>query len=927
MKINVPKVSTFIVLPFLLLAFVLVPAKTFAAVDTCTWTGTTNSNTNNAGNWTGCDNGNLPEVGDSLMFPSTATNKTVSVNGALDVHTATFSGGVGGYSLTSTGSPFLIRSSFVLGSSVNTINAPITFDGAGSRLISSQATGNSFTGNILLTGVSTMNVDVTVGNTLTFSGGIISGSVSNFLIGNGGTGTVELNGANTFLTTNNVFPNITVRCGNATCFGNPTNGIILSDAGIIDLTSAVTLANQIETIVYTAGPMPALRFSAAGTFSGQLTITDSTNISVGTSTTGTLSGNIIIASGQTAIFTGMDDPAFERIIQNGGVVSGDGSIRVSGVRLELQGTNTYTGVTTVNTGGFIQNYNSTGLGTTAGATIIESGGAMFGLGTITVAENITISGNGATGWRLGALGSDSLGQTYTGIITLAGDTVFITPSSGQEIAINGAITGTGNLEMRGLPGSGRYSFRGSDANTYVGATTVQGVVLTLNKSGSAIAVPGNLNVIAVPLSSAKVFVIDSSTNNIFDSSVVTLTNSGVRSAEIESYSNQEIVGAINGNGHIESDGGSYGITVGGGNTSGAFSGTFDNENGSILKVGTGTWDLTGATFSGGPSNPFTIQINGGSVIWNAELVGMPVTVNNTATLRGTGTAGATTINSGGNINVGTSPGCMTLASLTMNAGSIFTQEIAGATACTGYDQTTVGGAAALNGTLTPIVTIPTVAGNVLTIITAGSVTGIFTGLADSATFVANSRTYRINYTATTVTLTDVTPAPVFSGGGGSYSMGGCRDVLATNYERYATFQSGTCLYARGVNPTTAAVTSTATATSTVISTAASSTPVVTSGNGSSVIELFNTNLRFRASGNDVKRLQQFLNAQGFVVSKTGVGSVGNESTYFGIGTRAALVKFQEKYTAEILTPNGLAKGSGLFFTSTRAQVNKILRGN
>jgi len=259
----------------------------------------------------------------------------------------------------------------------------------------------------------------------------------------------------------------------------------------------------------------------------------------------------------------------------------------------------------------------------------------------------------------------------------------------------------------------------------------------------------------------------------------------------------------------------------------------------------------------------------------------------------------------------------------MNAGSIFTQEIAGATACTGYDQTTVVGAVALNGTLTPIVTMPTVAGNVLTIITAGSVTGIFTGLADNATFVANGRTYRINYTATTVTLTDVTPIIVSGGGGGgggSYSMGGCRDVLATNYERYATFQSGTCLYASGVTST-----STTSTTNVIIPSTTTSVPAVTSGNGSLVIELFNTNLRLRSSGNDVKRLQQFLNAQGFTVSKVGIGSIGKESTFFGLATRAAVMKFQEKYTAEILTPNGLTKGSGSFLTSTRAQANKMLQ--
>ena len=47
-----------------------------AAADTCTWTGTASSNWNNAGNWTGCDNGNLPENSDSLYFPAIAATKS-----------------------------------------------------------------------------------------------------------------------------------------------------------------------------------------------------------------------------------------------------------------------------------------------------------------------------------------------------------------------------------------------------------------------------------------------------------------------------------------------------------------------------------------------------------------------------------------------------------------------------------------------------------------------------------------------------------------------------------------------------------------------------------------------------------------------------------------------------------------------------------
>lgn len=924
MKINFFKVSATSALPFVLLAIVLIPANTFAAVDTCTWTGAANSNTNNVANWTGCDNGNLPEVGDSLIFPSTATNKTVSVNANIDVDTVTFNGaGAGNYSFTDNGSSFFIRNSFLLETSGNTIGSSINFSGAGSRSITSEAVGNSFTSNVLLSGgLGTMNINVASGATLVFTTGTISGFTSNLLVGNNATGIVEFNGANTFTVTNPIYiNNVIVRCENTTCLGNVANVVEIADEAILRMVSAVTFANPISSASYVTG-IPRIQLFAAATLSGILTLNHDTFISVDTGISATLSGNIVIASGKKLNFLGQGDPAFERIIQNGGIVSGDGGLTVKDVRLELHGANTYTGTVTVNAGGVIQNYNATGLGTTANATIIENGGAMFGLGNITIAENINIVGNGATGWRLGALGSDSLGQIYTGSIFLSGNTMFITPPGGSQIAIQGPISQTGDIEIRGIPGSGNYLFSGATSNTYIGTTTVRGVVLTLDKTGSAVAIPGNLNVIAVALSEARVNIISASTNNIADTSVVSLTNSGSNEAVLAISNFPEDVGMVTGNGRIESDGPGFSLGIGVTNASGIFSGIFDNEDGTIIKQGTGTWDLTGATFPGGPSNPFVIQINAGTVLWNSALTGMPASVLSGGTLKGTGIAGQVDVNSGGTINVGTSPGCMTVSLLNMLAGSIFAQEIAGATACTGYDQVTVTGAAVLNGTLTPVIITPTVTGNVLTIINAGSISGTFTGLAENATLVANGRTYRINYTATTVTLTDVTPAPVFSGGGGSYNLGGCRDALAINYERYATFQSGTCLYAAGVTPT---ATSTATTTSITVATTATSTPIITGGNGSSVIELFNTNLRLRSIGKDVKRLQQFLNSQGFTIAKTGVGSAGQESEYFGIGTRAALIKFQEKYTAEILTPNGLTKGSGLFFTSTRAQANKLLQ--
>ncbi len=84
----------------------------------------------------------------------------------------------------------------------------------------------------------------------------------------------------------------------------------------------------------------------------------------------------------------------------------------------------------------------------------------------------------------------------------------------------------------------------------------------------------------------------------------------------------------------------------------------------------------------------------------------------------------------------------------------------------------------------------------------------------------------------------------------------------------------------------------------------------------------NNNLSFGMSNNDdVRCLQEFFKGQGSTVYPEGL-ITGN----FGILTRQAVIRFQEKYKAEILTPLGLASGTGFVGPATRAKINQILNG-
>lgn len=78
---------------------------------------------------------------------------------------------------------------------------------------------------------------------------------------------------------------------------------------------------------------------------------------------------------------------------------------------------------------------------------------------------------------------------------------------------------------------------------------------------------------------------------------------------------------------------------------------------------------------------------------------------------------------------------------------------------------------------------------------------------------------------------------------------------------------------------------------------------------------FSRSLTTGMTGSDVKDLQVFLNGRGYVVASSGAGSVGNESTYFGALTKAAVAKFQ--------AANAISPAVGYFGPVTRAKVNSM----
>jgi len=98
-----------------------------------------------------------------------------------------------------------------------------------------------------------------------------------------------------------------------------------------------------------------------------------------------------------------------------------------------------------------------------------------------------------------------------------------------------------------------------------------------------------------------------------------------------------------------------------------------------------------------------------------------------------------------------------------------------------------------------------------------------------------------------------------------------------------------------------------------------------------LLSQFSTPLAFSRSldrgmrGSDVRLLQQVLNFLGFNIAETGVGSVGQETDFFGQLTYNAVLKFQQTYANDILAPLALSVPTGFVGPSTIAHLKNSFK--
>lgn len=325
----------------------------------------------------------------------------------------------------------------------------------GAGAIRSIAGTNTLTGNLYLTGDTT--VGVTAG-TLTASG-ILSGGHD---LVKAGDGTLVLAGsANTYTGTTTLRNGTLTVIANAPATGNGSLGssssaVQIGDAG----TSAGALAFQIGSAT---GGVSVDRPIAVNNFGGTVTLAG-TN----TSGTNTFGGDIALAKNITASAAAGGTVAFNGAVSGvGGVTSNSASTGT----VVLAGDNTYGGTTTVS-GGTLVAAHDHALGSSGNGTVVNAGATLGLQGGISIAnESVTVTGSASP--TVAALSNRSDTNSLTGPVTITGainDRAIISSTAGTLIL--GPIGQTGGA--KGITTSGAGNIVLSGANTFSGPLVLNG---------------------------------------------------------------------------------------------------------------------------------------------------------------------------------------------------------------------------------------------------------------------------------------------------------------------------------------------------------------------------------------------------------------------------------------------------------------------
>ena len=598
---------------------------------------------------------NLVESGSGTQILSGSnsyTGSTTISSGTLQIGNGTDAGSIASTSAISiSNSGSLV---YNVGTGVRTLGAAIS--GSGSFILNNI---NSLTlnSNSNFAGTTTLNSGTLAfaqSGTTTFSGPLSGTSAIN----QNGTGLTIFSGSNTGYT-----------------------GAITISSGTLKSAKAVSLVNMSSITMSNSGSMLAVNYGGANDYTqsslttllGKTTFNsttsalgiDTTNLSgtissilsmpagltkLGANTliltgTHTYTGATTISSGTLQLGDGTTNgaiPSSSAIVDNGALyysmaasttgtcsnlISGTGSLILSAGNnlstLILTGSNSYTGVTMLNSGVLVLANNNAVAGTTGTISVVNN--AELGLsGSITAGAGKTVSIVGPGGGNiLGALQSTSSGtNTWAGNVVLGADGTRIGASAGT-LAVSGTISGAHSILFKTNGGSVIVS---GTNNTYSGVTqlihqnaTESVGVFSISNAGSASSL-GTSGTIQLGSGGSygylKYLGTGNTTNRVIDlaSTTVglTLDQSGAGLLDFTSA-------------FTASGAGSKTLTLQGSTTgTGKIDGAIVDNSGvnttSLAKAGSGTWILAGAnTYTGITTvNAGTLQFANESALYNSS---------------------------------------------------------------------------------------------------------------------------------------------------------------------------------------------------------------------------------------------------------------------------------------------------------------------
>lgn len=409
------------------------------------------------------------------------------------------------------------------------------------------------------------------------------------------------------------------------------------------------------------------------------------------------SGNVTVASGVNATINQ--------------AISGSGGFTKLGVgTLTLGGANAYSGATTISAGTLRLSLgtaipDSSAVSANAGATFDlnnnnETIGSLSGAGTVNLGSGLlTTGGLNTSTTHSGVIGGagGSLTKTGTGTLTLSGantytggttisagtfalgasdrlaDTGSVNVASGATFSLGGfneivgALSGAGNVSL----GSGTLTAGDGSSTTFSGVISGTNGNFTKAASGTVTLSGANTYSGATTVSAGTLRL--GIPGAISDSSAVTV-NSG---AIFDLNGNNETIGSLAGAGNVTLGVGN--LTTGADNSSTTHSGVISGTGG-LTKTGAGTFILSGNNTYTGPTT-----VNAGVLRVAGITSGSTFTVNNGATVSGSGTIADFILNGGGTVSPGVSPGTLNTGSQTWSGGAHYTWEINQASGTKGSD--------------------------------------------------------------------------------------------------------------------------------------------------------------------------------------------------------------------------------------------------